>query len=139
MAAIITTDADFIVKLIDVYPDSCSNYELNGKTIKLGGYQMLVRGEVMRARFRKSFEQPEAMTPGKTEEIRFYLPDVMHTFRKVHKIMVQVQSSWFPLVERHPQQFIDTYKAEEKDFVPSTQRIFHQKDAASFLEINVLK
>lgn len=139
MAAITGTDADFIVKLIDVYPDSCSNYELNGKTVKLGGYQMLVRGEVMRARFRKSFEQPEAMVPNKTEEVRFYLPDVMHTFKKGHKIMVQVQSSWFPLVERNPQQFIDTYKAEKKDFIKSTQRIYHQKNAASYLEINVLK
>lgn len=139
MAAITGTDADFIVKLIDVYPDSCSNYELNGKTVKLGGFQMLVRGEVMRARFRKSFEQPEAMVPNKTEEVRFYLPDVMHTFKKGHKIMVQVQSSWFPLVERNPQQFIDTYKAEKKDFIKSTQRIYHQKNAASYLEINVLK
>ena len=131
------TDADFIVKIIDVYPDSCKNYTLNGKEIKIGGYEMLVRGEVMRARFRKSFEKPEAIIPNQIETVRFYLPDVMHTFKRGHQLMIQVQSSWFPLVERNPQQFIDTYKAEPNDFIKATHTLYHQEKAASYIEVMV--
>ena len=134
------SDADFVVKLIDVYPDSLPNYKLNGKEVIIGGYQMLLRGEVMRARYRNSYEKPEAMTPGKVENVKFYLPDVMHTFRKGHKIMIQVQSSWFPLVDRNPQQFVESiYQAKDSDFQKATHKVYHQEDAASSLIVTVLE
>lgn len=134
------TDGDFIVKLIDVYPDSLKSYQLNNKEVLIGGYQMLVRGEVMRARYRNSYEKPEALTPGKTEQVKFYLPDVMHTFKKGHKIMVQVQSSWFPLVDRNPQKFVENiYQANDEDFQKATIRVMHQQNAASGLQVTVLE
>jgi putative CocE/NonD family hydrolase len=139
MVKVTGTDADFIVKIIDVYPDSCKSYKLNGKEVPIGGFQMLVRGEVMRARFRNSFENPEAMVPGKAEKVRFYLPDVMHTFKRGHKLMIQVQSSWFPLVDRNPQQFVDIYKAKETDFIKATHTLLHEKANASFMEFSIIK
>jgi uncharacterized protein len=123
-----TTDADFVVKIIDVFPEDFkydSEWKGNGKPYILGGYQMLVRGEIMRGRFRNSFEKPEAFTPGKVETVKFALPDVAHTFKKGHKLMIQVQSSWFPLMDRNPQQFVNIYTADEKDFKKSTIRIYH--------------
>ncbi|POY37101.1 X-Pro dipeptidyl-peptidase [Solitalea longa] len=134
------TDADFIVKLIDVYPDSLNSYVLNKKEVKIGGYQMLLRAEVMRAKYRNSYEKPEALTPGKTEQVKFYLPDVMHTFRKGHKIMIQVQSTWFPLVDRNPQKFVENiYEANDHDFQKAEIKILRQSDAASSLKVNVLE
>ena len=118
-----TTDADFIVKLIDVFPDDFENKEPNGYI--MNRYQMLVRGEIMRGRFRNSFEKPEPFVPNKPTIVKYALPDVAHTFKKGHRIMVQIQSSWFPLADRNPQQFIDIYHARESDFVKSTIRIFH--------------
>jgi len=140
-----TTDADFVVKLIDVFPDTFEypsdwpleeNASLN---YPMGGYQMLVRGEIMRGRFRNSFEKPEAFVPGKIETVRFQLPDVAHTFRKGHRLMIQVQSSWFPLVDRNPQQFVNVYTCTEKDFIPSEIRIQHNSGAASAVVLPVLK
>ena len=130
--SISTTDADFVVKLIDVFPD---NFEY-GATKKasrnnpedeyiMNGYQMLVRGEIMRGRFRNSFEKPEAFTPNKPTQVKFTLPDVAHTFKKGHRIMVQIQSSWFPLVDRNPQQFVDIYHAKDSDFKKATIRIYN--------------
>ncbi|AFD08759.1 CocE/NonD family hydrolase [Solitalea canadensis] len=134
------TDGDFIVKVIDVYPDSLKSYQLNNKEVLIGGYQMLVRGEVMRARYRNSYEKPEALTPGKTEQVKFYLPDVMHTFKKGHKIMVQVQSTWFPLVDRNPQKFVENiYQANDDDFQKATIRVMHQNNASSGLHITVIE
>ncbi|MGZ3919365.1 MAG: CocE/NonD family hydrolase [Bacteroidia bacterium] len=138
-----TTDADFVVKVIDVFPADF-NYEAeycckgDSKT-EMGGYQMLVRGEIMRGKFRNSFEKPEAFTPGKIETVKYQLPDVAHTFKKGHKLMIQVQSSWFPLFDRNPQQFVDIYKCDDKDFVPSEIKVFHQSDAASSIQLPVLK
>ncbi|HKS10814.1 MAG TPA: CocE/NonD family hydrolase [Pyrinomonadaceae bacterium] len=120
------TDSDFVVKLIDVFPNSAPE--------TMGGYQMLVRGEPMRARFRNSFSKPEAMDPGKITKIEFTLPDVNHAFQRGHRIMVQIQSSWFPLVDRNPQNFVDIYRATEADFQKATQRIYH----SSRLTVNVL-
>ncbi len=117
-----TTDADFVVKLIDVFPDTLSGQE-NG--VPLGGYQMLVRGEIMRGRYRNSFEKPEAFIPNEVDNVRFNLPDVAHTFLPGHKLMVQVQSSWFPLADRNPQQFINIYTAKDSDFVKSTISVEH--------------
>src|SRR5690606_20389413 len=110
------TDADYVVKLIDVYPDDTPNPEPNPKGTLLGGYQMLVRGEVLRGKFRNSFEKPEPFIPGAVTAVNYTLPDVAHTFKKGHRIMIQIQNSWFPLVDRNPQKFIDIYKeAENKD------------------------
>ena len=125
--SISTTDADFIVKIIDVFPDNFSypsSFIGNGKPYPMGGYQMLVRGEVMRGRFRQSFASPVAFVPGQLSEVRYTLPDVAHTFKAGHRIMIQVQSSWFPLVDRNPQQFVDIYHAKDSDFVKSTIRIY---------------
>ena len=93
------TDSDWVVKLVDVYPDDYPDPNPNPAGIKMGGYQQLVRGDVMRGKFRNSFERPEPFEPGKPTQIKFVLPDVCHTFRSGHRIMIQVQSSWFPLVD----------------------------------------
>lgn len=122
--AISGTDADFVVKLIDVYPDNHPNYEHNPKNIVMGGYQQLVRSEVFRGRFRNSFEKPEPFVPGETTDVNVPLQDVLHTFKKGHKIMIQVQSSWFPYIDRNPQKYVDNiYKAEESDFIKATIKV----------------
>ncbi|MDX2130052.1 MAG: CocE/NonD family hydrolase [Chloroherpetonaceae bacterium] len=140
------TDADYVVKLIDVFPDSARD-EFSGKPsarrafpapVRLGGYQMLVRWEVMRGRYRKSFERPEAMTPNKQETIALPLMDVVHTFKKGHKIMIQVQHSMFPLVDRNPQKFVDIYRCNDSDFQKASQRIFRNTKAASHIKVSVL-
>jgi putative CocE/NonD family hydrolase len=125
------TDSDFVVKLIDVFPNSAPE--------TMAGYEMLVRGEPMRARFRNSFSKPEAMAPGKVTKIEFTLPDVNHSFQRGHRIMVQVQSTWFPLVDRNPQKFVDIYRATEADFQKATQRVYRAGANASRLTVNVLK
>ncbi len=122
------TDADFVVKLIDVYPGDAPALRPQpaprpANAVPMGGYQQLVRGEPFRAKFRRSLEKPEPLTPGKVETIEFDMPDIAHTFRPGHRIMVQVQSSWFPLVDRNPQKFIDISKAVDADFAKATQRI----------------
>jgi putative CocE/NonD family hydrolase len=123
-----TSDADFVVKLVDVFPDTLQGRE-NG--IPMGGYQMLVRGEIFRGRYRDSFEQPKAFTPGTSANVKFELPDVSHTFLPGHKIMIQVQSSWFPLTDRNPQQFIDIYKAKDEDFIPCDIQMHRDASRAS--------
>ncbi|TDW97004.1 CocE/NonD family hydrolase [Dinghuibacter silviterrae] len=140
--SISTTDADFIVKLIDVFPDDFSypaSMRGNGSPYPMGGYQMLVRGEVMRGRYRSSFAAPEAFTPGVVSRVRFTATDVAHTFKKGHRIMVQVQSTWFPLVDRNPQQFVDIYHASDKDFIPSAIRIYHDAAHPSRIILPVLQ
>ncbi len=128
------TDSDFVVKLIDVYPDNAPDNQPN-LGMKMGGYQMLIRGEPMRAKFRNSFEKPEAMTPNKAERIGYAMPDVNHTFMKGHRVMVQIQSSWFPLVDRNPQKFVNIYTAKESDFQKATQRVYR----SSRVVLNVVK
>ncbi len=129
LTSITTTDADFVVKLIDVFPDDF-NYskdkspQNNGRDYPMGGYEMLVRGEIMRGKFRESFSTPVAFVPNQKTEVQFELPDVAHTFKKGHKLMVQIQSSWFPLADRNPQQFLNIYQADEKDFIKSDISIF---------------
>lgn len=119
------TDADFVVKLIDVYPDDAG---MNPDTKHLmGGYQMLIRGDIMRGRYRNSFSKPEAFVPGQTAQVKFTMPDVAHTFKKGHRIMIQVQSSWFPLADRNPQQFVDIYQAKDSDFKKETISIYHEQ------------
>nr|WP_074609007.1 CocE/NonD family hydrolase [Pedobacter steynii] len=133
------TDADYVVKLIDVYPEDARPMEPNPKNIIMGGYQMLVRGEVMRGKFRNSFEKPEPFVPGKVTKVSYSIPDVAHTFKKGHRIMIQVQNSWFPLVDRNPQKFTDIYHASDSDFQKAVQRIYHDEQNASSVSVTVLK
>jgi len=123
MVSLSNTDADFVVKLIDVFPDNTPIDPLT--KYPMGGYQMLVRAEIMRGKFRNSFEKPEPFVPGKPTLVKYTLPDVAHTFKKGHKIMVQVQSSWFPLTDRNPQQFLDINHAKDADFVKETIKVYH--------------
>jgi putative CocE/NonD family hydrolase len=133
------TDADYVVKLIDVFPDLLPNYTPNEKGVPMGGYQMMVRGDVFRGRFRNSFEKPEPFTPGEVTEVEFTMPDVGHTFKKGHRIMIQVQNSWFPLVDRNPQKFVNIYECDEDDFQKATHRIYHDADRPSQVKVTVLE
>ena len=147
------TDSDWDVKLIDVYPPDYPDSKLDevkaedrnkgrndvgAPSFTMGGYQQLVRGEPFRGKFRHSFEKPEPFTPGKVEEIDFTMPDVNHTFRRGHRIMVQVQSSWFPLTDRNPQTFVNIPDAKPSDFVKATERVYHAKGEASGIVLGVL-
>jgi putative CocE/NonD family hydrolase len=139
------TDADWVVKLIDVYPQDYPGGEerKRGKDVpppalELGGYQQLVRGNPLRGKFRNSFEKPEPFVPGKVEAVSYHLGDVNHTFRRGHRIMVQVQSSWFPLVDLNPQTFTSIPKAKPEDFRKATQRVYHSAQAPSGLQVMVM-
>ena len=140
------TDSDFVVKLIDVYPNDYPNPDppVAGKTpidvppVFMGGYEQLLRGEPMRAKFRNSWEKPEAMVPGAVTGLAFAMPDVNHTFRRGHRIMVQVQSSWFPLVDRNPQTFTDIPTAKPEDFRKATEQVYHSTASPSAVEVLVL-
>jgi uncharacterized protein len=134
------TDADFVVKLIDVYPPEEPGHPYQrDTTIRLGGYQQLVRGEIMRGRFRRSFSAPAPFRPDQAAEVVVRLPDVFHTFRKGHRIMVHVQSSWFPLFDRNPQRYVPSiYEAESGDFVAATQRLWVGRSASSRLQAMIL-
>lgn len=130
------TDSDFVVKLIDVYP---SDYP-DPDNSRMGGYQQLVRGEPFRARFRKSMEKPEAMPPGEFVELAFDMPDVLHTFKKGHRVMIQIQSSWFPLVDRNPQKFVPNIPdAKPEDFIVATQRVARGAARPSGISVLVLE
>lgn len=148
------TDSDWDVKLIDVYPADYpeSKQDEAGPDEKekphtdvaapgftMGGYQQLVRGEPFRGKFRHSFEKPEPFTPGKVEEVHFTMPDVNHTFRRGHRIMVQVQSSWFPLTDRNPQTFVNIPDAKLADFVRATERVYHSRQQPSGIEVQILQ
>jgi len=134
MASTTGTDADFIVKIIDVFPDNFENKMTTNHV--MNGYQMLVRGEVMRGKFRNSFEKPEAFVPGKPTQVKFTLPDIAHQFKKGHRMMIQIQSTWFPLVDRNPQQFMNIYEAKDSDFKKATIKIYHD---ASTIQLPILK
>ncbi len=125
------TDADWVVKVIDVYPGDAPDPKDNPGGIRMGGYQRLVRGDVIRGKFRDSFERPEPFVPGQVTRVAFELPDVTHTFRKGHRIMVHVQSTWFPLIDRNPQTFRNIRKAEPGDFRKSTHRVYRTADHPS--------
>jgi putative CocE/NonD family hydrolase len=125
------TDADWVVKVIDVYPNDYPDPKENPTGVRMGGYQQLVRGDVMRGKFRNSFEKPEPFVPGKPAAVRFFMQDVYHTFRSGHKVMIQVQSSWFPLVDRNPQAFVDIYSAKPSDYQKATHRVYRTADMPS--------
>jgi hypothetical protein len=131
------TDADYVVKLIDVYPDNYPNPEPNPSNVQMGGYQQLVRGEPFRAKFRDSFETPKPLTPNQTFELNFAMPDICHNFRRGHRIMVQIQSSWFPLVDNHPQKFLDIPNANPNDFTKATHRLLIGPSQSSRIEFTV--
>jgi putative CocE/NonD family hydrolase len=147
------TDSDYDVKLIDVYPTDYPQSkqdvlrpesrdrprkDVSMPPFAMGGYQQLVRGEPFRGKFRHSFEKPEPFTPGKVEEIHFTMQDINHTFRRGHRIMVQVQSSWFPLTDRNPQTFVNIPDAKPADFVKATERVYHSTAEPSGIEVLVV-
>jgi putative CocE/NonD family hydrolase len=137
------TDSDYVVKLIDVYPDSYPTPPLPegqrpaSNAVRMGGYQQLVRGEPFRGKFRNGFEKPEPFVPGQPAAIKYEMPDVYHTFRKGHRIMVQVQSSWFPIVDRNPQKFMEIPKAAAADFQKATERVYRSRNLNSSVTILV--
>jgi putative CocE/NonD family hydrolase len=133
------TDTDWVVKLVDGYPGTYPDPVPNPTGVHMGGYQQLVRGEPFPARFRNSFETPEASEPGQAAKIAFTMPDVYHTFRRGHRILVQVQSSWFPLVARNPQKFVDIDRATEADFQKATERVYRSGENPSAIKVLVLK
>jgi putative CocE/NonD family hydrolase len=132
------TDSDWVVKVIDVYPDDAPDPPSNTENVRMGGYQQLVRGDVMRGRFRNSYEKPEPFEPGKPTAVKLRLNDICHTFQPRHRLMVQVQSSWFPLVDRNPQTFVDIYTAKPEDFRKATQRVYRSAGLPSRLTLPVL-
>jgi putative CocE/NonD family hydrolase len=147
------TDSDFDVKVIDVFPAKYPNYDapagaaatpasarlLPASTVQLGGYEELIRGEPFRGKYRKSFSEPVPFKPGVPDHITFPMPDVLHTFRTGHRIMIQVQSSWFPLTDRNPQKFIDIPSALSTDFVKATERVYLGGADGSKIEVLTLQ
>ena len=140
------TDADWVVKLIDVYPDDFPEehtprergHDVPPPTVTMAGYQQLVRGEPMRAKFRNSFERPEPLVANQVTPLSYKMPDINHTFRRGHRIMVQVQSSWFPLVDLNPQKFMDIPQANPEDFQKATQRVYRAPGQFSGVAVQVL-
>jgi putative CocE/NonD family hydrolase len=132
------TDSDWVIKLIDVYARDYPDPEPNPKYVRMGGYQQLVRGDVFRGKFRNSFEKPDPFKPNEAARIEFAMPDIFHTFRRGHRVMIQVQSTWFPLVDRNPQTFVNIPTASENDYQKATQRVYRSHDAASSLTVQVL-
>ena len=133
------TDSDWVVKLIDVYPGDYPNPEPNPKAVRMGGYQQLVRGEAFRGKFRNGFDQPEPFEPNEPTTVAYDMPDIYHTFRRGHRIMVQIQSSWFPMVDRNPQTFCDIYSCGEDAFVKATQRVYRSRDLPSAVVLQVVR
>jgi len=133
MASTTGTDGDFVVKLIDVYPDE------DASDPKMGGYQLAVSMDILRGRYRKSFEAPEPIAPGRVEPYRFVLPNAHHVFLPGHRIMVQIQSSWFPLYDRNPQTYVNNiFFAKPADYRKSTERVFRTASEASYVELPLL-
>jgi putative CocE/NonD family hydrolase len=133
------TDADWVVKLIDVYPNDAPDLDPNPTGVRMGGYQQLIRGDIFRGKFRNSFEKPEPFEPGKPTVLKFTMPDHCHTFRPGHRIMVQVQSSWFPLADRNPQTFCDINTAKESAFQKATHRVYRDDSMPSGIAVRVVK
>ncbi|HPF45751.1 MAG: CocE/NonD family hydrolase [Alphaproteobacteria bacterium] len=129
------TDADFVVKVIDVFPDDFPEHDNKYMDVPMGGYQMLVRGDIFRGKYRNGFDKPEAFVPGEVTNIKYKMPDISHTFKQGHRIMIQVQSSWFPLADRNPQKFMNIYQAKDEDYVKATHKILHSADYPSSVTI----
>ena len=143
------TDSDWVVKLIDVYPpdrsepadgDSGGGNDVGPPpVVRLAGYQQLVRGWPLRGKFRNSFEQPEPFEPGIVEAVNFTMPDVNHVFRRGHRVMVHLQSTWFPVMDRNPQTFVNIPTATPEDYRPATQRVVRSRTQPSGVEVHVLR
>ncbi|OKL39452.1 CocE/NonD family hydrolase [Pontibacter flavimaris] len=132
------SDADWVVKLIDVYPDTAQANPHQPKKA-MGGYQAMVRSEVFRGRFRNSFEKPEPFTPNQVTAVNVELQDVLYTFKKGHRVMVQIQSTWFPLIDRNPQKYVDNiFEANEEDFIKATHKVYHSPQQPTSLKVKVL-
>ncbi len=128
------TDADFVVKLIDVYPNFYS------KNLLMSGYELPVAMEVFRGRFRKSFETPEPFVPNKPEEIVIDLHQINHTFLKGHKMMIQIQSTWFPVIDRNPQKYVpNIFEAKDSDYMKATETVYCNNQLATYIELPVMK
>lgn len=139
------TDADWVVKLVDVYPDDFKNADFKAgaspwdrQPNPMGGYQQLVRGEVMRGKFRNSLEKPEPFTPGQPTRVAWSMNDIFHTFKKGHRVMVQLQSTWFPLMDRNPQTFMNINEAKPEDYHKATHSLFHDAERPSNLGVGVV-
>ncbi|SMO91264.1 CocE/NonD family hydrolase [Gracilimonas mengyeensis] len=134
------TASDWIVKLVDVYPQGVKEPEEMPEGVELDNYHQMVRSEVIRGRFRNSYEEPEPFVPGEITYVDLPLQDVLHTFKKGHKIQVQIQSTWFPLIDLNPQKYVpNIFEASEADFINATQRVYHEKDHPSSIEVKVLE
>lgn len=133
------TDADWVVKVIDVYPDDTPNPDPNPSRIEFGGYERLVRAEIMRGKFREDYENPKPFVPGEVTKVKIKLNDAFHTFKKNHKIMIQIHSSWFPFFDVNPQTFTDIYSADDTDFIISEHRVFHSQKYPSSVKFSTLK
>jgi putative CocE/NonD family hydrolase len=133
------TDADWIVKLIDVYPGTAPDNTPNPRGVRMGHFQMLLAGEVFRSRYRNSFEKPEATVPNQPMKIEFDLRDRYHRFRANHRIMVQIQSTWFPVIDRNPQTFVNIYQAKPSDFRKATHRVYRTPERPSGVKVRVLR
>jgi uncharacterized protein len=132
------TDADWVVKVIDVYPDSARNNQFTNKETMMSHYEQMVRSESMRGKFRNGFDKPEPFVPGQISPVNFELQDVLHTFKKGHRIMVQVQSTWFPLIDRNPQVFENIMQAKDSDFKKATNKVYTSKAHPSYLKVRVM-
>jgi putative CocE/NonD family hydrolase len=132
------TDSDWVVKVIDVLPPDTPNPDPNPGNVQLGGYQMLVRGDVMRGKFRNDLARPEPFEPNEPTKVEFALQDVFHTFKKGHRLMVHVQSSWFPMIDRNPQKFVNIYSARAEDFQKATERVYSDAAHPSKLRFSTL-
>ncbi|MBI3696063.1 MAG: CocE/NonD family hydrolase [Acidobacteria bacterium] len=131
-------DSDFVVKLIDVYPGDSKDNDPNPAGVRMGHFQMLLSGEVFRAKYRNGYSKPEPLIPNQPTAIEIDLRDKNHRFLKGHRMMVQVQSSWFPVIDRNPQQFLNTYTVTEQDFQKAEQRIYRSRDFPSHVQVSVL-
>ena len=132
------TDADWIVKLIDVYPGNAPDNRPNPNNVRMGDFQMLLAGEVFRGKYRNSYENPEPLVPNEVTKIEYDLRDKCHCFLEGHRIMVQVQSTWFPVIDRNPQKFVDIYHAKESDFQKATHNVYRSREFPTHIKLNVI-
>ena len=126
------------MKVIDVFPDDAPDPDPNPRNVKMGGYQMLVRGDVLRGKFRNGLDRPQPFEPNAVTTVEFELQDVFHAFKKGHRLMVQVQSSWFPMVDRNPQTFVDIYSAKPEDFRKATHRVYGSAEYPSKIRLGTV-
>jgi predicted acyl esterase len=133
------TDGDWVVKVIDVYPGNAPDPRPNPDNVRMGHFQMLLAGDILRAKFRNSMTAPEPMVPNQPAHLAFTLGDKYHTFLKGHRLMVQIQSSWFPMFDRNPQTFVDIYHAKDADYQKATHTVFRSASRPSFVTLPVLE